>query len=299
MKRESLRADLILLFVAAIWGTGFVAQRVASRSIAPLTFNALRYLIGLMLLAVVLVAARRVRCTREELRGGLLLALIMTGAAWLQQAGVEDTTAARAGFFTGLYVLLVPLMGLAFGQRVRAAHLVGAGIAAGGLALLSGDLSGGLGRGDLLVIGCAVLWALHVVLTGHLAPRADAVRLAAVQFAGVAALSGALALAFERDQPGAIIDGALPLVYSGIFAIGIAFTLQIVGQRYAPVTHAAVLMSTEAVFAAIAGTLLLSESLNRFEMAGCGLMLMGCLVSQLWPHKRTPSELAEPRDAVR
>jgi len=299
MRRESLRADAILLLVAAIWGSGFVAQRAASRSIPPLTFNALRYLIGFALVGAALALAGRTRFTRAELLGGAVLAAVMTGAAWLQQAGVEHTTAARAGFFTGLYVLIVPLLGLAFAQRVGRGHVVGAAVAAAGLALLSGDLSGGLGRGDLLVIACAALWALHVVLTGRMAPRADAMRLAAVQFVLVGALSGALALLLERDRWGDVLAGAAPLLYSGIFSIGVAFTLQIVGQRSAPPTHAAVLMSTEAVFAAALGVALLGEALSAAEGAGCLLMLGGCLVSQLWPHKRTEDELAELRDPVR
>ncbi|HZW08300.1 MAG TPA: DMT family transporter, partial [Phycisphaerales bacterium] len=212
---------------------------------------------------------------------------------WLQQAGVEHTTAARAGFFTGLYVLLVPPLGLVFGQRVAAGHVVGAAVAAWGLALLSGDLSGGLRPGDPLIIACAGLWALHVVITGRLAPRADAMRLAAVQFAIVGLLSGTLALVLERAGPGGIGRGALPLLYSGVFSIAVAFTLQIVGQRSAPPSHAAVLMSTEAVFAAALAIPLLGERLGRAEAAGCALILCGCVVSQLWPHRRSPSEDAQ------
>lgn len=299
MRRGSLRADGILLLVAAIWGAGFAAQRAAAPHIPPLTFNALRYFIAFGLVGGALVLARRTRCTKAELGGGALLALVMTGAAWLQQEGVERTTAARAGFFTGLYVLVVPLIGLAFGQRVGRGHVVGAGIAASGLALLSGDLSGGLGTGDLLVIACAVLWAVHVALTGRFAPRADALRLAAVQFLIVGVLSGVTGAALERARWETVPLGLLPLLYSGVFSIGVAFTLQIVGQRSAPPTHAAVLMSTEAVFAALFGVLLLGERLGAAEATGCSLMLVGCVVSQLWPHARTPLEQAELRDPVR
>lgn len=299
MNRASLRADLILLLVAAVWGSGFVAQQIAAKSMGPLTFNALRYLVGFALVAAIILRRSHWKPTRPELLGGSILGVIMAGAAWLQQAGIPDTTTARAGFFTGLYVLLVPIVGLAFGQRARLAHIAGAGVAAIGLWLLSGDISGGLKPGDPLILVCAVLWAVHVVLVAKLAPKADPLRLAAVQFATVAVISGVLVLPFERDQLATVTDGLLPMFYSGIFVIGIAFTLQIIGQRTAPPTHAAVLMSMEAVFAAAFGLMLLSEGLNAGEMGGCGLMLAGAVLSQVWPHKRTPAEIAELTDAVR
>ncbi len=299
MKRAALRADLILLLVAAVWGSGFVAQQIAAKSMGPLTFNALRYLVGFALVALIILCRSRWKPTRSELVGGSVLGVIMAGAAWLQQAGIPNTTTARAGFFTGLYVLLVPIVGLLFGQRARFAHIAGASVAAVGLWLLSGDIAGGLNPGDPLIIACAVLWAVHVVLIARLAPKADPLRLAAVQFATVALLSGVLVLPLEHDQLATVTDGLLPMAYSGIFVIGIAFTLQIVGQRSAPPTHAAVLMSMEAVFAAAFGLMLLGEGLNAGEMLGCGLMLAGAVLSQVWPHKRTPAEIAELTDPVR
>ena len=309
MQRSPLRADLILLLVAAIWGSGFVAQSVAARSMGPLTFNSTRYLIGFVLVGVLLAALRRGKPTKAEYAGGCWLGAIMATAAWLQQQGiVEGTTAARAGFFTGLYVLLVPLVGLAFGQRARAAHIIGAIVAVAGLWLLSREMGdelqaevtrGGLRPGDPYIIACAVLWALHVALTGKLAPSADPLRLAAVQFAVVAVLSGLIALPLELDALAIDTHGLLAIAYSGVLVIAVAFTLQIVAQRDAPPTHAAVLMSLEAVFAAVFGILLLGERLSPVEFAGCGLMLAGMVLSQVLPHKRTPAEKAKLIDPVR
>ncbi|MBK7405635.1 MAG: DMT family transporter [Phycisphaerales bacterium] len=299
MRRASLRADLTLLLVACIWGSGFVAQRHASAVMGAFTFNALRYTIGFALVAGLLTRARRLRPTREELIRGGVLGLIMTAAAWLQQAGVEHTTAARAGFFTGLYVLLVPLVGLTMGQRASLAHLFGAVLAALGLWRLSGDVSGGIGRGDLLVMGCAVLWAVHVALTGKLAPRADAMRLAGVQFALVAVCSAVLALVLERARFATAPQGLLPTLYSGVFPIGVAFTLQIVGQRHAPPAHAAVLMSMEAVFAAAFGVAMLGEHLRAAEMTGCALMFAGCVLPAVWPHRRARYEIDALKDPTR
>lgn len=300
MRSPALKADGLLLLVAAIWGSGFVAQRAATEWMGPFTFNGARYALGCAILLPILAARRRLRPTRAELLGGLVLGVLMAAAAWSQQKGLETTTAARAAFLTGLYVLLVPPIGLALFKRpIVAAHLAGAALAAAGLWLLSGDLAGGFSLGDQLVLLCAGLWALHVVLTGELARSADALRLAAVQFAVVAATSGALALALERETLASAAAGWLPVVYSGVFVIAIAFTLQIVAQREAPASHAAVLMSLEAAFGALFGVLLLGERLSAGEWTGCGLMLGGCIVSQLWPHKRSPAEAAGVTDPVR
>ena len=301
MNKAGLRADGILLLVATIWGSGFIAQAIAAKSMGPLTFNSLRYLVGFALLAVIALRPGRWKPTRGELIGGLVLGVVMAGAAFLQQHGIPGTTSARAGFFTGLYVLLVPIAGLALGQRAGLSHIAGAAVAAVGLWLLSGDVSGGLNPGDPYIIGCAVLWAVHVALTGKLAPKADALRLAAVQFAAVFLISGVVAICLpsERRMFPTVSHGVLPMLYSGVFVIGVAFTLQIVGQRHSPPTHAAVIMSMEAVSAAFFGLVILRETLNTGEVVGCGFMLAGCLLSQLWPHKRTPAELAELKDPVR
>jgi drug/metabolite transporter (DMT)-like permease len=270
-------------------------------SMGPFTFNAARYAIGALLLLPVLPLVKRAgrRLDRRTLLAGLLLGVAMTAAAGLQQIGLVTTTASRAGFLTGLYVLIVPALGLLAGHRLVKGHLLGAVLAVAGLWLLSGDVSGGFVRGDLFIMGCAVMWAVHVVLVAHFAPRADALMLAVAQFVVVALLSGAIAGVTESPVPGQLVSGAMPVLYSGVFVIAVAFTLQIIAQRDAPATHAAVLMSLEAVFGAVFGVLLLHERLTPPEQAGCALMFAGMLVSQLWPHKRTPEEKAELRDPVR
>jgi len=301
----------MLLIVAAIWGSGFVAQRAAMEHMGPLSFTAVRYAIGSVLLAAFLVSSsRRKAIKRKTIWAGALLGVIMTVAACAQQIGIVTTTASRAGFITGLYVLGVPAIGLLFGQKSHLGHLLGAVLAAAGLWLLAGDLSGGIAAGDLWVLLCAGLWAVHVVLVAYLAPKQDAIGLALVQFVVVAVL-GWMLVGFASngwlDWAGlsesfawsGLRTAIWPVLYSGIFAIGLAFTLQIIAQKDAPATHAAVLMSLEAVFAAIFGMLLLAERLSTWELVGCGLMFGGMLLSQLWPHKRTPAEKAKLRDAVR
>lgn len=300
MRTTALRADAILLLVACIWGSGFVAQRAAMEHMGPFAYTALRYTIGVaMLLPFVLGPHWRKRINRRTVPAGILLGIIMAVAANAQQIGMVTTTASRAGFITGLYVLGVPFIGLAFGHRFTAGHLVGSVLAAIGLFFLSGDVSGGFRTGDLWVGLCAFCWAFHVAIVAVAAPKADAIGLAIVQFA-VVVLATTIAT-FVREQPrvSEIAAAFIPIVYGGVFSIGIAFTLQIVAQKHAPPTHAAVLMSLEAVFAAIFGVLLLHESLSRPELIGCGLMFAGMLTCQVWPHKRTPAEKAELTDAVR
>jgi len=302
MRPTTVKADLALLLVAGLWGAGFVAQKAANEVMGPFTFNAARYAVGAVLIAPLLFrASSKKGLNRRTLLAGALLGVVMFAAAGLQQVGLVTTTASRAGFLTGLYVLIVPVIGLFVGQRFVAGHVLGAVAAAGGLWLLSGDVSfaGGFVRGDWYVIGCAVMWAAHVVLVSVFASRADAFVLAVSQFVVVALLSGAVALAAEAPTIGALAAGSLPLAYSGVCVLALAFTLQIVAQQRAPATHAAVLMSLEAVFGAVFGVLLLGESLSPSEVAGGGLMFAGMVVSQVWPHRRTPAERAELRDAVR
>ncbi len=290
----------MLLLVAAMWGAGFTAQRSAMESMGPFTFNAARYAIGAaVILPLILLRKNRTRPGPRTLAAGVLLGVVMWAASGLQQMGLVTTTASRAGFITGLYVLGVPLLGLPLGHRLSKGHLLGAVLAVAGLAMLSGDLSGGIVRGDLLVLGCAALWAVHVVLVARVAGDGDALTLAATQFVVVAVLSLLAAQAVESPTAAGLRAGAVPLLYSGLFAIAVAFTFQIIAQRDAPPTHAAVLMSLEAVFGALFGVLLLAERLAPIEWAGCGLMFAGMLACQLWPHHRTPAEQAELTDPVR
>jgi len=294
---NALRADLMLLLVAAIWGSGFVAQRTAMDHIGPFAFNTARYAIGAFVLLPLII--RKPRMTRVQIAKGVLLGLVMTAAAGLQQVGMVDTTAPRAGFITGLYVLFVPLLAVCFGQRTNTGHILGMILAAFGMYLLAGDLSGEVGRGDLLIACCAVAWALHVVLIAWLVKTADPISLAFVQFVTVAVVSLAIERATETTPIAGLQGTAGAILFSGVLVVGVAFTLQIIAQKHAPPTHAAIIMSLEAVFGAIFGWLLLRETLNSKELLGCALMFAGMILAQLWPHKRTKAEAVELLDPIR
>jgi drug/metabolite transporter (DMT)-like permease len=290
MRRNALRADILLLIAAAIWGSGFIAQRAGMDHVGPWTFNTLRYAIGA---AMILPFAwlrwksgnpgktARDCFDRGTLIDGGLLGLILTVAAGLQQIGMVTTTASRAGFLTGLYVLLVPVVGLALRQRPALGHLIGLALAGVGLYFFRPEFGQRWVVGDYFVIGSACGWALQVVLVGIVARRRDPVMLAGLQFLVAAVVSAAMVLVREPIDPAGIGRAGLAIGFSGIFATGVAYTLQMVAQRDAPHTHAAVLMSLEAVFAAGLGWLFLNEQLGPKELIGGGFMLAGMLASQL------------------
>lgn len=285
--RRAWRADLMLLTAAGLWGTGFIAQRAAMNDMGPFLFNTLRYAIGAgVLLPAGYLMLRRLGTgwDRRVVRDGVVLGTVLATAAGLQQVGMVSTTAARAGFITGLYVLMVPGVAWWFGHRPTRGNLFGVVLAFGGLVLFAGLLDGGVGRaaaGDWFVLASAAAWALHVVLIGVMAPRRDPTALVGVQFGVAAVLSLVMVLIFERGRPVSLEGAALPLAYSGLMATAAAFTLQFMAQRSAKPTHATVLMSTEAVFAAAFGWMLLGEVLGMLEWIGGGLMLAGALASQL------------------
>ncbi|HSV93940.1 MAG TPA: DMT family transporter, partial [Desulfobacterales bacterium] len=212
---------------------------------------------------------------------GLLAGTVLFGGAILQQAGLVWTTAGKAGFVTGLYVVLVPLAGLPWGQRPGWSRWLGAGLAAAGLFLLSVTRSFTLERGDLLVLVGALFWTTHVHVLGWLSPRTRVIALSCVQFAVCSVLSAIAWIIAEPIAARPLLDAAIPILYGGLVSVGVAYTLQVVAQRNAPPAHAAIILSLETVFAALGGWLVLGERLSPRGLAGCALMLGGMLCSQL------------------
>jgi drug/metabolite transporter (DMT)-like permease len=298
MRKSTLQADVMLLLAAAIWGSGFVAQRLGMEHIGPFAFTAIRFAIGtLVLLPVIHFRSRQaVSCPTQAttptlaatLKTGALLGVVLFGGAALQQIGLVSTSAAKAGFITGLYVVCVPLLGLVIGHRAPVATWLATLLAAVGLYLLSIADSLRLQAGDAFVLAGAVVWALHVVLIGILSPKHDPLKLAATQFAATAVLAGLASVILEYDTGWNNVLGASgALLYSGILSVGVAFTLQVVAQRQAPASHAAILMSLEAVFAALLGIAMLGESLTGRQVGGCAFMLSAMLLAQL---RRKPTQ---------
>ena len=307
MRLGTAAADAVLLLAAVIWGSTFIAQKLATEHMGPVAFNGVRFLLGAAVLLpfawhrLSRVADRSVR--RQSLVGGLAAGVAMTFGSSLQQVGMHDTSASHAGFITGLYVIIVPMLGLLVGQRVGWNVWWGAGLAVAGLWFLSlFDPGGGpvsVNAGDVWVLGCAFAWAVHVQVIGRVAPRAEPFAVSTVQFA----VTGAVALAASQLLAAVAPDSewgarealswadlravAGPLAYATLLSTCIAFTLQTVAQGSAPPAHAAILLSLEGVFAALseaaclaAGWTGLGAPLTRWKLLGCALMLAGVILSQ-------------------
>ncbi|NJB68949.1 drug/metabolite transporter (DMT)-like permease [Desulfobaculum xiamenense] len=300
MNARILKANILLLVTAAIWGSGFVAQRSGMDYVGPMTFNAVRFAIGALSLLPLLIWHDRkgIPAVSPGVKpnfiflGALAAGTALFCAVSLQQIGMIHTPAAKAGFITGLYVVIVPFLGLALGQRPGVGGFIGTAAAAVGLYLVSVTKDFTIAPGDTYVIIGAVLWAGHMQVLGWLSPKLDGVRLAFGQFAVCSVLCTASALAFEDVTLAGIAAGWIPIVYGGIMPVGVAFTLQIIAQKDAPPTHAAIILSLEAVFAAFGGWLILGETLTTRAMFGCALMLAGMLAAQLWPERQPATAAA-------
>jgi drug/metabolite transporter (DMT)-like permease len=288
MQTKTLKSDLLLLVAAFIWGTTFVAQRKGMIYVGPMTYNAIRFALGAATLLPVIVLFRAGRgaggqspSTRFLLCGGALAGLALFGGASMQQIGLLDTTAGKASFITSLYVVLVPVAGLFLGQRCGWSVWAGAVLAVAGLYLLTITESLTIGRGDLLIFIGAFFWTIHVYLIGYFAKRANPLYIACLQFLACSVLSLLAAVLFEPIALSAIRAATIPILYGGILSAGVAFTLQVVCQRTSPPSHAAIVMSLETVFAALAGYVMLHERFGPRDLAGCGLMFAGLMVVQL------------------
>ena len=255
MRSQALRADVLMLITAMIWGVSFVAQRLGMDAIGPFLYTGLRFVLGaLVLVPLLMLRSRRDGAqpfNRGQLLAGVILGVALTTGINLQQVGLLFTSVTNSGFITGLYVIVVPLLGLLFGQRTGAGTWLGASLAVLGMALLSIGPGFQVASGDWLQLAGAVVWGAHV----------------------------------EEIHWDAIVQAGPALLYGGLLGVGTGFTLQVVAQKHAIASHAAIILSLEAVFAAIAGALFLAETLHLRGYFGCALMLAGMLVAQLWPRK--------------
>lgn len=286
------KADLTLLFVAAVWGSGFVAQRLATTQLGPEYFNGGRFLLGaLILLGLAFIQRRKPDVRKADVPWMMLTGAFLFAAAWLQQAGLATTTIGNASFITGMYVVLVPLILLVlFKKRVAWLSWVAVVLAALGVMLLSLQGEFRLAKGDALELAGAFLWAFHVILIGRLAGQSvNVLWFSVIQFATCGILNMGLGL-FVDPHGLWNIPGAWPMIaYSGIIPVGLGFTLQIAGQRHAPAIDAAIILSMEAVFGTLFGYLFLHELLSPRQLFGCALLLAAMILAQL-----RPAEQAEP-----
>ncbi len=279
-----VKSNLLLLLTAAIWGFAFVAQRAGMEYVGPFTFNGVRFLLGGLSLLPLLIFFRHNKSLPVRKFGalfpGVLAGIVLFTAASLQQIGIITTTAGKAAFITSLYIVLVPIISLFLGQTTSKGTWLGCVLAAVGLYFLCIRESSAIQSGDLLVLIGAFLWAVHILIIGYFSPRVEVLKLSFVQFMTCSVLSLIVASITEEFILSNLLAAVVPILYGGIGSVGIAYTLQAVGQKYARPAHAAIILSMEAVFAAIGGFLLLGEYLEIQEILGCLLMLSGMLISQ-------------------
>jgi drug/metabolite transporter (DMT)-like permease len=291
------RANMLLLFAGAIWGMGFVAQSSAMDSVGPWFFIGLRFAVATLTMLPLAL--------RENMRAGTLPArddlLKFAGIGFTlflgmaaQQSGLLTTSVTNSGFLTALYLIMVPLLGIALFRQMP--HFViwpAALCALLGIFLLSGGKLDAMRDGDLLTILCAFFWALQILLINRYANASGLpVTLAVTQFAVTAALGFAAALSFERIDWTAAILAAPEILFAGVFAGGLAFTFQAVGQRHTTASQAAIILSSEALFAALFGALILEERLPPVAWLGCALIFAAILAAELvpaWMAKRRPA----------
>ncbi len=298
MKTKNLLGSFILLFASAIWGFAFVAQTTGAESIPAFTFNCLRSYIAFIFLAF-LSALVRIKNkelfpkTKESKKtliiGGAVCGTALFVASAFQQYGIGmypdgASASGRSGFITALYVIWVPIASsLIFKKRIHMLVWTGTLTAAAGMYLLClGDGISGIYLGDILVLICSLCFVIQILFIDHYAAKTNGLLLSAVQFFTVGTLSFIAMLLFEKPSLSAIIDMALPILYLGIMSSGVAYTLQIVGQKRTEPTIASIVMSFESVFAAVGGALLLNERLTARELIGC-LLVFGAIIAAQIP----------------
>lgn len=292
MNRFILRQSLLLFLTSVIWGVAFVAQSAGMTYVGPFTYNGVRSVLGGLVLLPCIAFLDRIRGVakgnadgmqnrKQLILGGLSCGLILFAASSFQQFGIQYTSVGKAGFITAMYILLVPIMGLFIHKRVGLKVWIGVAFAVCGLYLLCMKAGFRLERGDALVLVCAVIFSLHILVIDYFSPKVDGVRMSCIQFWVCGILSMICSFLFETPELHSILMAWKPVCYGGIMSCGVAYTLQIVGQKDMNPTVASLILSLESVVSVIAGFLILHQTMSRRELLGCCLMVIAIVLAQL------------------
>ncbi len=285
----------ILLLTAMIWGFAFVAQRKGAEFVGAFTFNGIRFALGaLSLIPVILIFEKKkedIVVHKNKMKRtavvGIAAGIILFVASWLQQRGVEITgSAGKAGFITGLYTVLVPVFGIFLKRKTNLNVWIGAFFAVAGLFLLCINEKWQISTGDAVLLIGSVFWAFHILVIDFFGKSIYSLRFACVQFATCAVLGLICAFALETISWSAVRAAGIPILYGGLFSVGVAYTCQIIGQKNADPTYASIVLSTESMFAAIGGVMIMGEVLSTRGYIGCAFMFAGIIISQIVPKKR-------------
>lgn len=288
-----MKNNILLVLTALIWGCAFVAQSVGMDFVGPFTFNMARFLIGAIVLLPVIWFMDRQRKTGAEkgagqktlIIGGICCGIALAVASTLQQWGILFTTVGKAGFITAMYIVIVPLLGIFIGKKVRPLIIGCVAIAVVGFYFLCMTESLRLGLGDFLVLLCAIAFSIHILVIDHFSPKVDGVKMSAIQFLTAAIISAVPTLLWEQPVFTEILQAWQPVLYAGVMSCGVAYTLQIIAQKNADPTVASLLLSLESVFSVLAGWVLLGQGLSLKEMFGCVLIFCAIILAQL-PEKK-------------
>lgn len=298
MNKFVFRQSVLLFLTAVIWGVAFVAQKDGMDYVGPFTYNGVRSILGGLVLLPCILLLDKVRGGAEEkgskiqerkelVLGGLCCGLILFAASSLQQLGLQYTSVGKAGFITAMYILLVPIMGIFIHRKVGIKVWVGVAFAVCGLYLLCMSNGLRLERGDTLVLVCALIFSLHILVIDYFSPKVDGVRMSCIQFWVCGILSVICSFLLETPEFHSILAAWKPVCYGGIMSCGVAYTLQIVGQKGMNPTVASLILSMESVVSVIAGFLIRHEELSRRQLMGCCFMFVAIVMAQLPERNRT------------
>lgn len=292
MKNTQLQHSLLLLLTACIWGVAFVAQSVGMDYIGPFTFNSIRsFLGGIALLPVIFFMDRKKMTSKTSspaqrktlLTGGILCGLLLAAASSFQQIGIMSTSVGKAGFITAFYIILVPVFSIFIGRKCPRSVWIAVGLALIGLYLLCINGDTGINTGDILVFICAILFSFHILVIDHFSPMVDGVKMSCIQFFVCGIVCAVPMLAGESPNMSSILEAWMPILYAGIMSCGVAYTLQIVGQKGVNPTVASLILSMESCISVLAGWLILGQQLTPKELLGCAVMFAAILLAQLVP----------------
>lgn len=310
MTGHTLRQSFLLFLTAVIWGVAFVAQSAGMEYLGPFTYNGVRSVLGGMVLLPCIALLNKIQAAKpdtaegssvegrnikksgkEFAAGGLCCGFILFAASNFQQFGIQYTTVGKAGFITAMYILIVPILGLLVHKKAGLQVWIGVVFGIAGLYLLCMTDSFSLEKGDALVLICAFIFSLHILVIDHFSQRVDGIKMSCIQFWVCGILSLFCSFLFERPDLQSICDAWLPVCYGGIMSCGVAYTLQIVGQKDMNPTVASLILSLESVVAAAAGFLLLGQAMSLRELVGCLMMVMAITSAQLPERKKTDDRI--------
>jgi len=297
MHSKNLKGNLILLLTAFIWGLSFIAQSKGVEQISPIAFNGIRCLLGAIVLIPVIAILDNGKkkkgvavqgFNKTLIKGGVICGILLCAATTLQTAGMIYTSPGKSGFITAMYMILVPIIGLFFGKKPRFIIIISVAVAVCGMYLMCIEPGFSINNGDILTAICSLIFAFHIIAIDHFSPKVDGVKLAFTQFFVCGLINIIWMLFDEIPKPENVYNCMTSIAYSGVMSCGVAYTLQIVGQKYTDPTSASIIMSLESVFATLTTVILISlgweltgGALSIKEIVGCILMFVAIILVQL------------------